>query len=66
MGAEETLEERFGRFEAILEQERVDAAAHLDARISQALEEQRLIAAGVRVPLLPGSWVWTTCARRPR
>ena len=45
---DESLEERLARFEVLLEQQRVDAAANVDARINQALEEQRLIVEGLR------------------
>ena len=52
---DENLEERLARFEVLLEQQKVDAAASVDARINQALEEQRLIVEGLRSVHFQGS-----------
>ena len=58
---DEGLEERLARFEVLLERQRVDAAASVDARINQALEEQRLIVEGlsaVHLQAVSGSARW--------
>ena len=52
---DESLEERLARFEVLWEQQSVDAAASVDARINQALEDQRLIVEGLRSVHFQGS-----------